>query len=229
MQETKESSDSKPSDELLFILKVVNFIPYAIELEGNRSELIKLTSEYDELKKYIRSFSKDLYSKNALSGFRVFVILREFMKVIVDISEEYRNYLEQTEKNNKLTARKFSVSPHDSPNELGLRLVTFTMWFLRLTTDESHHIKIEWDSLAETIQNQDLRRFKKCVVCNKFIWATRLNKKYCSNKCSNLYHQRLFQSDEKKHQEFKEKRRLANKARKTLKEAKERRKKNGTL
>jgi len=52
----------------------------------------------------------------------------------------------------------------------------------------------------------DFRRVKDCENCENYFWASNLKQKFCSKKCSNFHHQRLFQADDIKRARYNEQR-----------------------
>lgn len=251
MRNTKKQTQNKPLDELLKIMEAINLIPYDAKMEFENQDIKR---EFPPLMEYLESPQSAYLLAFPFWQFRLVKLLkiRDFMKVLVEISEQYQLYLEGKpnledlikihfkEAGNNYTLPQFEVvfTSKNSLEErvsifdnsgLGKRLFETGINFLSLKVDESHEMKIEWSGLMKTIQGCDIRRFRKCIVCQKFFWAYRLNTKFCSKSCSNVYHQRIYLTDEDKRKAYNEKRRKTYESKKELKQGKERRKKNGTL
>lgn len=229
--------NTKPIGEIQKMIDVVNLVPFNAELPIDFQEL---EIKFPELAKYLSSPDLTFLTGIPVKTYRIirFEELRKLLAVIVEISETYHIYLNalaslnEQPKTNPL--RDLMESLPDFPlnyldKELGARFFEIAAKFLSITTNKSHQLQLELNGLLQDIEKSDLRRFKQCVVCKKFIWASRLNKKYCSTNCANIATQRVFQSDPQKRDAYNEKRRNANKSKKELKQGKERRKKNGTL
>ena len=76
------------------------------------------------------------------------------------------------------------------------------------------------DSLLAWLYEADLKRLKICPVCGDLYWAYRANQKYCSRKCSNVFHQRKHLSDPENREQIKIKRKENHNYRKAVKEKK---------
>jgi predicted nucleic acid-binding Zn ribbon protein len=238
-----------PSEALLKFIEIANLIPFDKELTTFDEEEIK--KDFPLLAKYLSSFTPTMYEPIPyVSKLLDFIRTRDFMKVLVEISERYEIHLNSqsqieitegfTDKDVKewMKFTKFRITSKPKYNlmkvstlgteELGERLFDVSIQFIELTTDDEHQIRIKTNGLLKEIEGCDLRRFKKCVVCQKFIYAYRLNTKFCSKRCSNYYFQKEYLSDEKKREAWNERRKENREHKRKMKKLKEE-KKNGTL
>jgi hypothetical protein len=171
----------------------------------------------------------------------------ELLDVLVEIAELYQSTLDDRAKLedffNEKSFERFVLPDFELPtlfavnsnseivdtSGLRKRFLDLASHFFKVTFDESHQIQIGWTGLAENLLGYDIRRFRKCPICQKFFWAERIDKNCCSRECSNVQNQRVFQSDPNKREEYNAKRRETYKSKREQKQGKKRRKKNGTL
>lgn len=112
--------------------------------------------------------------------------------------------------------------------DLGRELLAFAISYVSLEIDDEHLTRISFSKFINAIEEIDLRRLKKCVICSKVFWAYKLNKKYCSKKCSNKYHEKPYPKDQQTKDKINERRRSNYAQKKHLKKLKEQRE-NGNL
>jgi hypothetical protein len=222
MRNSKEKEISKSVDEIQKMMDVVNLVPFNAEIP---TDIQELETKFPKLAEYLSSAdSIFLSAERRFLTIKLikFEELRKLLVVMVEISEKYRTYLSalaamnEQPKTNQLQhlidiLREFQLNSQVLPNyfdeELGSRFFEIVTKFLSVTIDESHHLQIKPNGLLRGIEKGDLRRFKQCVICKKFIWATRLNRKYCSLRCTNISTQRAFQANSDKREKYNEKRR----------------------
>lgn len=220
----------KPSEELLEMIRIANLVPFVEEIDlGHRLEHI---NNFPLLAEHLLSIDPDSKSEAYFNAYYDFVDIRNFIKVLVEISEDYQDYLKTQAKLNWLIAQaraetlilpnaetlilpnaetilpKFEVTSVSRDTvHFHKRLFDIITFYLKLTTDESHQIKVEFRGFVETIKGQDLRRFRKCFTCQKFFWAYRLNTKFCERKCLDRNHQKKIRQDPVKNFKINEQRR----------------------
>lgn len=169
------------------------------------------------------------------------------MRIFIEITKSYQEIHNQTEKQIKFsheTGNQFLIKSSEFRWEeklfnitygsssfraaeserkypgLPKRLFDSVKGFLSVSVNENHRGIVSFGSLLHVIQGTDFRRLRNCVVCSSIFWAYRLNAKFCSKKCSNVHHQRLYQT---------ENRETINSKRKENYQYKRRKKNNGTL
>ncbi|HEX8396400.1 MAG TPA: hypothetical protein VF644_03070 [Pyrinomonadaceae bacterium] len=217
--------------------KLVDYILSEVSREVSKTEALYEKHGVSE------PLSPEYGRSHAFYTFHQFVKTREFVKLLVEISEKYRNDLKIEERISKRdselgiepifppwssqfrissksadsSARTAFLKPLD-PERFGERLFEVAVKHINLRTDVSHQIKIEFSGFLEWLPGLDLRRFKKCLVCKKIFWAFRLNTDFCSTKCLNIYHQRRYQSDPEKRLAYNKRRRENYARRKNLEE-----------
>jgi predicted nucleic acid-binding Zn ribbon protein len=63
--------------------------------------------------------------------------------------------------------------------------------FYNFHIDENNIFQIQDNGFLDALVGVDVTRIRQCVICRKFFWANRIDKKSCREKCANTLNQRL--------------------------------------
>lgn len=92
------------------------------------------------------------------------------------------------------TAKKAWFYKNEKLNKLTKQLFEVAVNTFQIEINENYQLQFNLGDFLNSISEVDLRRIKKCEDCSNILWAYRLNTKFCSKKCSNSHHQRIFQN-----------------------------------
>ncbi|HKQ08333.1 MAG TPA: hypothetical protein VJ464_24645 [Blastocatellia bacterium] len=56
--------------------------------------------------------------------------------------------------------------------------------------DREGLIQVELDLFSQALQGVEISRIKECLICRRLFWAGRIDKKCCSDRCTNIYNTR---------------------------------------
>ena len=198
------------------------FLDYLEEFIKNRAFLKSLVGIAEQYNKHLKEVEKkhqkyNPHIKSLINLAHQAFPPKELEPIISMFSVLYPRF--------KITSKNGGLKWYEEllePGKKGLGRIFFesAIKYMELTTDEEHQIQIKLFGLLQLIQGCDLRRFKQCATCQKIIWANRLDRKFCSRKCSNLGWQKIYQSDEKKRREYNSRRQKTYNSKKEQRQAK---------
>lgn len=222
-----DETTNKPSEALRYYIKIANLAPFNADLDfdADGSEQFNDWAEKHQINQYPKLYEhlseEPEQGFDWVANFILFKSIRNFMKVFVEVAEEYRKECELNEKYLDLIRQKENpalitiVEPLLNGGTFVLHYPATTRWayysekkrpglakrFFEAAsisyklTAENHHAVISGTGSLDMVEGTDLRRLKKCLQCSSIFWAYRLNTIFCSNKCSNFYHQREILDD----------------------------------
>jgi len=228
---------TKYPELLKTMFEVANLVPTTLEVHD--LTMRSVLDDFPNVRRYVERFSKEIESESAKKGYMTFLMVREFMSVIVEYAEAYRNFLNKEEEMEtvkdtsvtNLSRPEFSMAVVElnEDKEMSKRFFQAAYPFIRALPNEAHCVELRWDTVAKGIEGADLRRFRKCNICSIYFWAFRLDSESCSRKCSNVSSQRRYQLDEDKRDLYNQRRRETYQSKLEQKRAKERRNKDGSI
>ena len=117
-------------------------------------------------------------------------ILQKLTQIDIYFNLNYLDFSQTNRKKYDRGAAKALWRPETGKRQkLIKKLYEFALGFISLGV-ENHLAVLSFGDFLDALQGTDLRRLKRCLVCSNAFWAYRLNTKYCSDKCSDNYHQK---------------------------------------
>lgn len=214
----RQIKENQPSEEILDLIKIANFVPASVEIKG----LIEFVESLDiqETKEIILLTGEAFRSKLESDGF-----LDRWLETIKPFPELYKWLMDCPPHLPRppIHNLRFQFQHFDYVRQRLNEIVDYSEFYRErkghlvrnsnpissaaLSVNEKGKIEISIDYVIEAVLGFDLARFKRCENCQKIIWAFRLNRKYCDVRCSNAFHQKRLRSSPTKNEKINERRR----------------------